>query len=268
MKVVVITGSTRGIGYGLAHAFLERGCAVIINGRQAARVDAVVAELACHFDADRICGVAGDVADLDGVQALWDGAKARFGHVDIWVNNAGVENRHGNFWEVEPDEYRRVIETNLIGVMLACRVVVRGMIDQGGGHIYNMEGMGSDGQYAPGLVPYGTTKYALTYLTRGLVKETADLPVNVSSINPGMVVTDLLLNSVRPDRIANARRIFNILADTVDTVAPWLADNMLSNQVSGARIVWLTRPKIIGRFLMAPLRKRDIFAGTSWANNE
>jgi hypothetical protein len=76
-----------------------------------------------------------------------------------------------------------------------------------------------------------------------------------------MVVTDLLTGQYRdrPDEWERAKRIFNILADRVETVAPWLAERVLANTQSGARIRWLTRSKLIGRFLAAPFRKRDLF---------
>ncbi|MEZ4717270.1 MAG: SDR family oxidoreductase [Caldilineaceae bacterium] len=163
-------------------------------------------------------------------------------------------------WDVTPAEIDQVVTTNLAGTLHGCRVAIRGMAAQGGGFVYNMEGFGSDGRVAPGLTTYAATKAGITYLTNALVEETKDLPVKVGSINPGMVLTDMLRDSIAPDRADNARRIFNILADTVDTVTPWLADKVLANDERGAHIVWLTKPKIFGRFLMAPFRKRDIFA--------
>lgn len=260
MKVVVITGSTRGIGYGLAEAFLQMGCAVALNGRSPSRVDHAIQALSTRFDPQRLCGIAADVTDPAQVQALWDGAVARFGRVDIWINNAGLENSPGLTWQVSPADLRAVVETNLIGAMLCCQVAIRGMAAQGGGQIYNMEGMGSEGRLPPGLTPYGATKYALAYLTKALVAETADLPIQIGSISPGMVLTDMLMATIPPEREAQARRFFNIMADRVETVAPWLAARMLANRKSGVRIAWLTTPKMVGRMLLTPFRKRDLFA--------
>lgn len=205
-------------------------------------------------------GVAGDVVHEDTLQALWDGACAQFGRVDIWVNNAGIEGARAPFWEWTPPDIQAVIDVNLVAVLVACKIAIIGMRAQGGGHIYNMEGMGSDGRLIVGLTSYGTTKAALTYLTRALAAETAASSVKVSAINPGMVVTDLLLNSIAPERHEKAKRFFNIFADTVDTVAPWLVDQMLANKQSGKRIKWLTMPKMIGRFAQSRFKKRDLFA--------
>ena len=259
-RVVVVTGSTRGIGYGLANAFLAQRCAVVINGRTAASVDAAVQSLAADHPTGQILGASGDIGVAAQVQALWDATMARFGRVDIWINNAGLETARALLWDVTPAEIDQVVTTNLAGTLHGCRVAIRGMAAQGGGYVYNMEGFGSDGRVAPGLTTYAATKAGITYLTNALVEETKDLPVKVGSINPGMVLTDMLRDSIAPDRADNARRIFNILADTVDTVTPWLADKVLANDERGAHIVWLTKPKIFGRFLMAPFRKRDIFA--------
>lgn len=257
--VVVITGSTRGIGFGLADSFLAKGCAVVVNGRSRAGVDRAVAALRSRYPDGGILGVPGDVAVADDVQALWDAAQAHFGYVHIWINNAGLETARMPLWEIPPASIAEVVGANLTGTLYGCRVALRGMTVQGSGHIYNMEGFGSDGRIAPGLTTYASTKSAVTYLTKALLEETKDLPVKVSSINPGMVLTDMLRESISPERADNAKRIFNILADTVETVTPWLAERILANDSRGAHIVWLTTPKMIGRFLMARVRKRDLF---------
>lgn len=90
MKTLVITGSTRGIGYGLAMSFLSRGCQVVVSGRLQQSVDEVVAKLGTQFPAECILGQACDIANYKQVQALWDAATIRFGKVDIWLNNAAA----------------------------------------------------------------------------------------------------------------------------------------------------------------------------------
>ena len=100
MKTVVITGSTRGLGYGLADSFLALGCAVVVSGRTPAGVEKAVAELSAKHEADRVFGHPCDVTDFEQVQALWDTAKAHFDKIDIWINNAGIGNSQMNFWEL------------------------------------------------------------------------------------------------------------------------------------------------------------------------
>ena len=131
MKTVVITGSTRGIGRGLAENFLSRGCKVMISGRQPAAVDAVVAELAAQHDSARVAGKACEITDVEQLQALWDEAASRFGRVDVWINNAGISAPRKPLWETDPAILSRIVEVNLGGVLLANRVALAGMQAQG-----------------------------------------------------------------------------------------------------------------------------------------
>lgn len=262
---IVITGSTRGFGYGLASAFLDRGCNVIVSGRTLAAVDKAVSTLAESASDQRILGIACDVRHFDAVQILWDKAAERFGKIHIWINNAGVANRQAMVWKADAMEARSVVETNVLGSLYGSQVAMRGMLDQGAGAIYIVEGMGSDGRKHEGLALYGMTKYALRYLTESLVDETKETPVLVGSIRPGMLVTELLTEQYRhrPEEWEKAKRIFNIIADKVENVAPWAAEAVLTNGRHGARLTYLSRLGLMSRFLMAPFRKRDLFHGSS-----
>ncbi len=261
MKTVVITGSTRGIGYGLADSFLSLGCAVTISGRTLANVEKAVAELAAKHEPDRVLGQLCDVTDLEQVQALWDAAKAHFGKIDIWINNAGIGHSQMDSWELSPEQIQAVVDTNLVGAMFGAKVALRGMLDQGFGSFYNVEGLGSDGRIVKGLALYGCTKAGLRYLTQSWVQETQGTPVLVGALRPGMVMTDLVTKQYeeRPEDWERDKRIFNILGDRVETVAPWLAQKVLANDKTGVRFTWLTRGKVMSRFLLVPFRKRDLF---------
>ena len=261
MKTIVITGSTRGIGYGLADSFLALGCAVTVSGRTSEAVERAVARLSTKHKADRVFGHPCDVTDFEQVQALWDTAKAHFDKIDIWINNAGIGNSQMNFWELPAERIQAVVSTNLIGAMYGSKVALCGMLDQGFGGLYNMEGLGSGGRKVEGLALYGSTKSGLRYLDECLVRETQGTPVLVGALRPGMVVTDILTKQFegRPEEWERAKRIFNILADRVETVTPWLAHKVLANDKNGVCISWQGTWKVIGRFLAAPFRKRDLF---------
>lgn len=262
MKTIVVTGSTRGIGYGLGNAFLERGCSVTVSGRSQAAVDRAVEKLAAKHGAERVSGYPCEVTEFDQVQALWDAARQRWGRIDIWFNNAGIAHAQMALWEQSPEEMAGVVKTNLIGTMYGAQVAMKGMLEQGSGSIYNLEGLGSDGRKVEGLAVYGTTKAALTYLTDSMVQEAEGTPVLVGALRPGMVVTDMIMQQYKdqPEQWEDAKRIFNILADRVETVTPWMADRVLANTKNGVRIQWLSRSKSMGRFLTAPFRKRDLFS--------
>ena len=260
MKSIVITGSTRGIGLGLAEQFLERGCQVMLSGRRQETVDTAVTSLAKKYGG-RAAGQPCDVTDYAQVQGLWDAAVQRFGRIDVWINNAGIANTLTPFWELSPELMREAVNTNVLGTMYGCSVALREMLRQGFGAVYNMEGFGSRGnRKLPGLTLYGTTKAALAFLDDSLVQELAGKPVTFGILSPGMVVTDLLLNqrSGDPADWERSKRAFNILADRVETVTPWLAEQILANQKHGARISWLNGPKIMLRFLTAPFSRRKV----------
>jgi short-subunit dehydrogenase len=263
MKTVVITGSTRGIGHGLAVEFLKRGCAVVVSGRSKAVVEKEAHKLAQTYGSDRVAGISCEVTDLGQVQALWDGAKKIFGHVDIWINNAGITHTTKLFAELDPKEISPVVNTNITGLAYGCRVALQGMNEQGSGQIYNFEGHGSDGRKRAGLLIYGTTKRAVRYFTEALIEETEGGPVLVCFLSPGIVVTDFLIDDMRkmsPDDLETTKAVYNCLADTVETVTPFLADEVLKNTTHGIEIAWLTDEKANERFNSDEYCSRDLFS--------
>jgi len=261
MKTVVITGSTRGIGYGLADAFLGLGCSVVVSGRTQAAVDAAVARLRAKHEAKRVCGFACDVADYAQVEGLWAAAQAHFGQIDIWINNAGVGHGISDFEKLAPEQMKTIVETNVLGAMHGSRVALAGMRAQGFGSLYNMEGLGSSGgRQVQGLSIYGTSKAALRYLDDALMLQTRGMPIIVGALQPGMTVTDMLTRQYegRPEDWEKFKRILNILADRVEVVAPWLAQKVLANTRGGVRFKFLSPGKIAWRFLTAPFARRRV----------
>ena len=261
MKSIVITGSTSGIGFGLADVFLSQGCAVTISGRSQTNLDKAYRILSGKYDQNRILAYICDVSHYDQVEGLWSAARARFGRVDIWINNAGAGHPETLIWDYSREMIDRVIAANVTGALYGLTVASKGMMQQGFGSIYNMEGLGSSGPVIKGLALYSATKSALARLTRAAAKEAQGMPIIIGSLRPGMVATKLITEQYdgHPEEWKRAERIFNILSDRVETVTPWLVNKILSNNKNGVRIEWLTRSKVFLRFLTSPFHKRSIF---------
>ncbi|MCU0378898.1 MAG: SDR family oxidoreductase [Bacteroidales bacterium] len=260
MKTAVITGGTRGIGSALVRSFLQNGWNVAYSGTSENTLEESLTLLDGHYERRRYAAFLCDVTGEADIISLWDNAVKTFGSVDIWVNNAGISCDQTPFHKLDPVIFTGIIDTNVRGLMLATHVAYNRMLLQGYGAIYNMEGLGSDGRRVTGLTPYGTSKRAVRYFTDAFAAEVKGGRVIVGTISPGMVLTDMTMSQIRkdPDSSRQLIKIYNILSNEADTVAPYLVNRMIANRSNGAKISWLTTWKVISRFLFAPFSRRDI----------
>jgi NAD(P)-dependent dehydrogenase (short-subunit alcohol dehydrogenase family) len=259
-KHALITGSSRGIGFGLATEFLKNGYKVTISGTTEASTMSAYQKLIKKFPSDNLFSHPCNVTNYEEVEALWNAAFQRFGQIDIWVNNAGVGQANKYFWDMQKEAFDDIININIKGMMWGTKVAFENMQKQGFGAIYNMEGFGSDGRKMKKLSVYGTSKKALNYFTESLIKEAKDTNVIIGLLSPGMVITDLLLDPVdenSPER-KQFVKIVNILGDKVETVTPFLVKGMINNRKNGKAIRWLTTAKVFGKFFMSLFRKRKL----------
>lgn len=261
-KFVVITGSSRGIGYNLAEAFAERDCAVTISARTQEAVDEALAKLRSKYDPALTFGYPCDVTDFTQLQQLWEHAKDHFGQVDIWINNAGIAVPRAMFWEFSPDQYDSLVRTNIIGMMYGSKVALTGMLEQGFGALYNMEGFGARGRSMRGMTLYGSTKAAVHFINRSLADEISGTPLIIGGIAPGMMITDLVTRQFegRIEELEKAKPILNIIAERPETVAPVLVEKILRNHKNGVTLSFTTPLKIMVKFIKAPFTKRDLFS--------
>jgi NAD(P)-dependent dehydrogenase (short-subunit alcohol dehydrogenase family) len=260
-RSVVITGSTRGIGFSLADSFLARGCAVTISGRTLEAAIAASDGLALRYDRQLISACACDVTDYLQVQSLWEQANTQFGKIDIWINNAGIGTPMMNFWELSPEQYRAVVQTNILGTMYGTRVAMNGMLAQRFGALYNLEGFGARGRGMSGMTLYGSTKACVHFINRSLATESEGTPVITGAISPGMVITELITRQFdgRQEELEKSKGILNIIAERAETVAPVLVDKILANQKNGVTIVYSSTVGMMLKFISAPFKKRDLF---------
>ncbi|WP_379163156.1 SDR family oxidoreductase [Paenibacillus sp. sgz5001063] len=258
MTNVVITGSTRGIGLSMATEFLQAGCNVILSGRGDLLTEAAEATLS-PFKGKYIY-VPCNVQKKASLQNLWDASLDKWGQIDIWINNAGQNTPHLFAWETGEAYTENVINTNITGMIYGSQVAAAGMIKQGHGAVYSMEGLGSNNMIQLKTILYGTTKHALTYFMKGLSKELEGTGIIAGRLSPGMMLTDFITKTPdggQSEVIADEKfkKVFNILADKPETVAKFFIPRILSNTKNGAQIAWLTNRKAAWRFLTAGFRK-------------
>ena len=246
IKTVVITGSTRGIGHGLAKEFLKRGHQVILNGRSENQVNKAVEKL--KEQGSEVIGIAADVTDEGAFQKLIDQAISQFGKIDIWINNAGIPQTQNYFLELERSEIEHLISVNITSLMLGTHTALRLFSKQGYGKVFNMEGFGSDGRMMDKLSLYGTSKRAVNYFTKSVSKEVKDESIQVGILSPGMVRTDFLTGAMDTGSIAEQNRnkkVFDILAEDVDVVTEFLTRKILISEKKYDRIEFLTKRRLI-----------------------
>jgi short-subunit dehydrogenase len=188
-SVVVITGASRGIGRATAQAFARRGAALLLAARREEVLDEVVAE--CEAAGGQAIAVPTDVTDQDAVHALARQGIETHGRIDTWINNAGVT-LFAPFEEAPPDVYRRVIETNLFGVVHGARAVLPYFREQGMGVLINMSSVVSRTPQ-PYTSAYVASKYAVRGFSSSLRMELAleDVDIHVVHMMPASIDTPL-----------------------------------------------------------------------------
>ncbi len=267
MKTVVITGSARGLGFELAKNFRKANYNVVLSDINVPNLNIAIMELAKINGEGGVIGIECNVCSLEQVESLYSEAERAFGRVDIWINNAGVNQAPKHAWELEEKEVDFLISVDLKGTINGSTVAMRNMIKQGGGAIYNVEGFGSNDAYQEFLVMYGTTKRAVTYFTTALAKEAELVGANaiVGKLSPGIMITEFLTSSNGKDDSSElsdkVKKVYNILGDYPDIIAEFLVSKMLTNTKNDVRISWLTNGKAAFRFMTAGFNKRDFFKG-------
>ncbi len=183
----IVTGGARGIGYAIAERFLESGAKVALLDRDKAALDEAAAALRKKGAVETQVA---DVTDEASVQRAFDATVKAFGKVDIMVNNAGIAGKNFKVWECPAEEFRAVVEIDLIGVFLGCKVAAGHMIKNKYGRIVNVASIaGKEGN--PNASHYSAAKAGVIALTKSLGKELATSGVLVNCITPAAARTDI-----------------------------------------------------------------------------
>ncbi|MBM7705047.1 SDR family NAD(P)-dependent oxidoreductase [Metabacillus iocasae] len=183
-KLVLVTGSTAGIGKGTAISFLKEGAKVIINGRSQENVEATVKELSAY---GTVYGIRADVAKRDESNELIEKVN-EIGELDVLVNNTGVFTVKP-FVEVTDEEWLEYYEINVMSAVRLSRAFLPKMMERNAGRIINIASEAGIKPY-PELVPYGVSKTALITLSRGLAEVAKGTNVTVNSVLPGPTWTE------------------------------------------------------------------------------
>ncbi|MDB4384626.1 SDR family oxidoreductase [Opitutaceae bacterium] len=188
----LISGSSRGIGLAIAHAFADAGAEVVLNGRDTQVLDAAVATL--KSEGYNASGQAFDVTDENAVNA----ARDAIGSIDILVNNAGIQRRSA-LVDMSLADWEKVISTNLTSAFLVSRAFVPDMIESKAGKIINVCSLMSD-LARPTTANYAAAKGGLKMLTRAMCGEWAQHNIQINGIGPGYIATELTAPLMADDK--------------------------------------------------------------------
>jgi NAD(P)-dependent dehydrogenase (short-subunit alcohol dehydrogenase family) len=186
-KVAIITGSGAGIGKSIAAIFAEEGARVVAASRRTANGQPVVDEI--NKNGGDAIFVECDISKIEDVQGLVTDAQNAFGKIDVLVNNAGV-NFAKPFEQTDPDDWDRVVNTDLRGTYLCCRFVIPNMLEKGGGSIINIATVHTLA-CLPGAAPYDAAKWGMIGLTKALSVEFASRNIRVNALSPGLIDTQI-----------------------------------------------------------------------------
>ncbi|MNQ13059.1 3-oxoacyl-[acyl-carrier-protein] reductase FabG [compost metagenome] len=210
-KNALITGAGKGIGKAVAIALAKEGVNVILIARTQEEIDSVAAK--ARSLRVKALAIAADVADINSVNAAVEKALSEFKTIDILINNAGIA-AFGKFLELEPTDWERIIQVNLMGVYYVTRAVIPNMIERQTGDIINISSTaGLSGNALTSA--YSASKFALLGLTESLMQEMRKHNIRVTALTPSTVATDmakeLKLTDGNPEKVMQSEDIAELI---------------------------------------------------------
>lgn len=260
MRTVVITGSARGFGFAMTKLFREANYNTVICDVSEENLAKAKEELETIKSQGKVLSFKADVTKSEDIQNVIDGTVKEFKTIDIWINNAGVNQPMKPIWTLDEKTINRLVDIDLKGAINGSRLVNQVMIKQKHGYIYNIEGFGSDDAKILGLSIYGTSKRAVTYFTEALAFENyqKNTGVVVGKITPGIMITNFTTTALGDgehiELSDKTKNVYNILGDKPETIAAFMVKKMLKEhkpKKKGVKFMWLTNARAFRRFMVA-----------------
>jgi len=214
-KVVVITGASSGLGEASARLLSSQGARVVLGARRVDRLQALVDEIARQ--GGEALALATDVTDRTQVQRLVDRAVDAFGRVDVMINNAGLM-PHSPIVRLKVDDWDRMVDVNLKGVLYGIAAALPAMQRQMSGHFINVSSVAGHKVSVNGAV-YSATKHAVRALSEGLRQEVKDWNIRTTIISPGAVATELPGSATEADIAKGLHDFYEANAISADSFA-------------------------------------------------
>ncbi|HZY46429.1 MAG TPA: SDR family oxidoreductase [Candidatus Bathyarchaeia archaeon] len=214
-KVVVITGASSGLGEAAARLLSTQGASVILGARRADRIQSLAKELTGH--GSKALALETDVTDRDQVQRLVDVAVQKYGRIDVMLNNAGVMPQ-SPLERLRVDEWDRMIDVNIKGVLYGIAAALPHMKRQKAGHIINVSSVAGH-KVRPGATVYAATKHAVLAISEGLRLEVKPYNIRTTVISPGAVATELPNSTTDPETADRLNKFYADVAIPAESFA-------------------------------------------------
>ena len=267
MKTVVITGSARGFGFSMLELFYKKGYNVVICDINEKMIEEAKKKLESLELENLVLAYRCDVTNEEHVKNLIKAVLKKVDTIDIWINNAGVNQPSKYIWELDEVTIDRVIDIDLKGSIISSKCILKTMLKQGFGQIYNVEGHGSNDAKITGLTLYGTAKRGLTYFTESLGKEIDEInkrtksKICIGKITPGIMITNFLNKALgdgeKIELDEKTKNIYNILGDYPETIAKYMVKRIARNKRNNVKFTWLTTKRAMFRFIKSLFGKKN-----------
>lgn len=257
VRTVLITGSARGFGYAMAYEFYNNNYNVVLCDVNEDELKKAHNKLINNKSNGKVLSYRMDVTNESDIDRVINDVISKLGTIDIWINNAGVNQEMKMIWEVDSNIIDRLVDIDLKGTMLCSKYIMKVMLKQKHGSIYNVEGHGSNDATIPGLSIYGTCKRGVTYFTEALARECRDNGnyICIGKITPGIMITNFIDTSMgdgkKIDLDEKTKNIYNILGDKPEVIAKYMVKRIINNKKKNVKFTWLTSGRAALRFIKA-----------------